>query len=165
MNALALAAIAAVVSTPSSSADGLTPPEHMPAVYRSECGSCHVPYPPNLLSAGGFFSAPGWRDVMGNLANHYGDNAAIDESARREIERYLIEHAGDSERRFGSRNDPPRLTATLWFRRNHGTMKPHFRDGPDHRPANCQACHPKAEDWQFARKDVKLPGAARRGAD
>ena len=41
------------------------------ALYAQECGSCHMAYPPGLL--------PGrsWQRLMGNLADHFGDNAEL----------------------------------------------------------------------------------------
>ena len=158
---IAIAALLGVFGGPSADADFLTPPADMPAAYRSECGSCHVPYPPNLLSSGGLFSGGGWRAIIGDLRSHFGENAALEESVRRQIEQYLLDHAGD-ERRFTSRTDPPRLTTTLWFRRNHGAVKAHFADARVGSPANCPACHSRAEEGSYARSEVVLPDSPRR---
>ncbi len=161
MNPLAIAALLSAIGV-SSSDDGLTPPKDMPSFYRDECGSCHVPYPPNLLTAGGFFSGQGWRTVMNDLGTHYGEDSTLEEPVRRKIEQYLVDHAGKSDRRFGSRSDPPRLTSTLWFHRNHGEMKPYYGNGPVGSAANCQACHPRAAEWRYAKEEVVLPKPLRR---
>lgn len=158
-------AIAAFLSTPgvqSSGDHGLTPPNDMPAFYRTECGSCHVPYPPNLLSAGGSLSGQGWLTIMGDLRNHYGEDATLEEPLRRRIEQFLVDHAAKSNRRFGGRSDPPRLTNTLWFHRNHGEAKPHFKNERVRSPANCQACHPRAEEWRYAKEELVAPKPPRR---
>ncbi len=155
---IAIAALLGAFSAPSSAADdSLKPPINMPSSYRTECGSCHVPYPPHLLSAGGFLSGQGWRTIMGGLRNHFGENAELEESAHRNIEQYLIDNAASSDRRFGSRTDPPRLTNTRWFRRNHGRVKSYYANPHVSSPANCSACHPRAEDWRYAKEDVVLP--------
>jgi hypothetical protein len=158
-------AIAALLSAfgapPSTADDGLNPPINMPSSYRTECGSCHLPYPPHLLSAEGGYSGAGWRTIMDGLRNHFGENAELEESERRRIEQYLIDNAASSHRRFGSRTDPPRLTTTLWFRRNHGSVKSYYSDPRVSRPANCAACHPRAERWDYARESVVLPRISR----
>ncbi len=152
------------VAQPSATkGDDLTPPKDVPSFYRTECGGCHVLYPPNLLSAGGLLSdTSGWREIMDGLHNHFGDNAELDEALRLQIRRYLVEHAGSSGRRFGSRTDPPRLTNTRWFLRTHGRVKSYFANALVDSPANCQACHPHAEHWRYDKKDIVLPKLPRR---
>jgi len=146
------------VTQPAVARDSLTPPKDVPSIYRTECGSCHELYPPNLLSDGGVFSeTSGWKEIMDDLHNHFGDNAELDESVRLRIRKYLVENAAGSERRFGSRTDPARLTTTLWFRRTHGRVKMHFENARVGSPANCSACHPRAGNWRYAREDIVLP--------
>ncbi len=159
-NPLAIAAVLGAVSTSANGGD-LTPPVEMPVYYRNECGTCHVPYPPNLLPSGGFISGGGWRSVLRNLRNHYGDDATLDEPTRDKIERYLVDNAAHSERRFRTLSDPPRLTTTLWFHRNHGRVKSHFKAPDVGSASNCQSCHPHADQWNYARADVTLPGQPR----
>lgn len=155
-------AIAILLAAMNALADdrGLTAPAEMPAYYRDECGGCHVPYPPNLLAAGGFVSG-GWLPIMRDLRNHYGDDATLDEPTRQKIEQYLMDNAARSERRFGTRSTPPRLTKTLWFHRNHGTVKSRFADPGVGGAANCKSCHPRAEQWNFARQDAAAPSPAK----
>jgi hypothetical protein len=52
----------------------LTRPGVLPvnnANYDEECGSCHMAYSPGLLPK------KSWMKVMGNLEEHYGDNAEL----------------------------------------------------------------------------------------
>lgn len=164
MNPIVIAALLGALCTPLGALGGLlftddnslTPPKDMPPSFRTECGSCHALYPPNLLSAAG------WRTIMDDLRTHFGDNAALEEPVRRQIEQYLVDHAGSSDRRFGSRTDPPRLTTTPWFRRNHGGVRSYFANVRVGSPANCSACHPRTEDWRYAKEDVVLPELPRR---
>lgn len=103
-------------------------PADAPATYRSECGSCHVAFPPGLLSGSwGFLSGDGWREVMNDLPKHFGDTVELEEATRREITDYLLRYAADS-RRFDARGDTPRLTSTTWFMRMHGAVQPFSRD-------------------------------------
>src|SRR5512146_2667484 len=61
--------------------------EHMPtarnALWQTECGSCHVAYPPRLLPA------ESWRAVMSGLDKHFGSDASLDPAAVREIGAFL----------------------------------------------------------------------------
>lgn len=152
-------AIAMLLGAVNASADdgGLTPPIEMPAYYRNECGTCHVPYPPHLLPSGGFLFGGGWRAILRDLRNHYGDDATLDEPTRDKIERYLVDNAAQSDRRFRALAEPPRVTTTLWFHRNHGRVKSRFSDPGVGSASNCQSCHPRADQWNYARTDVALP--------
>lgn len=146
------------VARPVVPRDDLTPPKDVPEIYRTECGSCHVLYPPNLLSDNGRLSdASGWKGIMDDLRNHFGENAEVEESVRLRIRRYLVDNAASSGRRFGSRTNPPRLTSTLWFHRTHGEVKQYFRNTRIGSAANCMACHPQAEHWMYSKKEVRLP--------
>src|SRR4249920_3803985 len=53
------------------------------AVWRAECGSCHVAYPPSLLSA------EQWRAHMASLKRHFGSDASVDAAAAAEIGAFL----------------------------------------------------------------------------
>ena len=57
---------------------------------RKECSSCHMAYPPELLPM------RSWQKIMSDLANHFGESAALPEPTRAAIEAYLIANAGDA---------------------------------------------------------------------
>ena len=42
--------------------------------FVNECGSCHTFIPPNLLP-----KKKSWELIMGDLENHFGDDASLDE--------------------------------------------------------------------------------------
>lgn len=151
LDPLVFALLLGAAGEPRADAD-VTPPLPIPGYYRSECGTCHVPYPPNLLPAGGFFSGSGWHTVMQDLRAHYGDDATLDEPTRQRIEQYLVDNAAPAGKRFRALADPPRLTTTLWFHRNHGTVRKQFADAAVGSAANCSACHPDAEQWSYTKK-------------
>ncbi len=124
-------------------------PADMPAIYRSECGSCHVAFPPGLLSSSwGLLSGDGWRRVMNDLPGHFGDKVELEDAARREITDFLLRYAADS-RRFDARGDAPRLTSTTWFMRMHGAVRPFADDPRIGSIANCGVCHPSAEMGRY----------------
>ncbi|MBP6582856.1 MAG: hypothetical protein KA204_05220, partial [Chromatiaceae bacterium] len=94
-------------------ADKLVIPANAPPAFEAECGACHLAFPPALLDA------RGWRQVMTQLDNHYGDNAGLDDKTRQAIETFLVRNAGGDKVSGAplAKGEPPRLTATPWFKR------------------------------------------------
>jgi hypothetical protein len=119
---LALAALPAA-------ADDVRLPPH-PA-YRTECGSCHVAYPPQLLPK------DAWRNLMARLDRHFGSDASLDPKAQEDIGRFLAANAG---RRASPAGPEPRITETRWFRQEHRNEIPAGKN-----PADCGACHKGAD--------------------
>ncbi len=116
--------------------------------YRDECGSCHVPYPPALLSAAQ------WRQVMGALDRHYGTDAGIDAAARDAITRFVVERAG---REGGAGNGLPRITTGRWFVREHREAAPKFTSAAVKSAANCGACHRGADRGDYSERGLLVP--------
>ncbi len=136
-------------------ADRLPLPADAPPAYKAECGSCHLAFPPALLTA------DDWRKVMGGLDKHYGDNATLDEKTRSQIEAFLVRNAG-SERRLGGAGATPRLTATAWFQHKHREVPASvWNDKRTGSKANCAACHSRAEQGSFSEREIRLPGGRR----
>jgi hypothetical protein len=133
-------------------ADRMPIPTNEPKSFKTECGSCHLPFPPSLLTA------PDWRRVMAGLDKHYGDNAGLDDATRKQIENFLVGNAG-TERRQSGAGDPPRLTATVWFKRKHDEVPAAiWRDARVKSAANCSACHSRAEQGSFREREIVMPG-------
>ena len=118
--ALALAALSAAAD------DVRVPPN---AAYKAECASCHVAYPPQLLSAAS------WKQIMAGLDKHFGSDASLEPALAREIGQFLADHAG--RKRAGNEL---RITETRWFRKEHRNEIPAGKN-----PADCAACHRGAE--------------------
>lgn len=104
--------------------------------WRSECGSCHVAYPPQLLAA------PAWRRIMTGLDRHFGVDASLDAAAAAEIAAFLESNSGRREART------LRITETAWFRHEHDEV----RAGPD-----CEACHTRAAQGDFSERSLRNP--------
>lgn len=120
------------------------------ATYQSECGSCHVPYPPQLLPA------QSWQQLAGRLDRHFGSDASLDAKAHAEISRYLAAHAG---RRAAPPSGPePRITETRWFRKEHDELPPSiWKSAAVRSPANCDACHTNAADGDYSKRTRRVP--------
>jgi hypothetical protein len=131
------------------------------ALYRKECGACHLDFPPGLLPAASH------RRVMAGLERHFGQNAELDPDDRARIERWLVENAAEAGARLGRkalasiRGPPPlRITEVPWFQRKHRRVDARVAARPSVRSlANCGACHPRAGDWDFDDDRVKIPGS------
>jgi hypothetical protein len=142
---------AALLLPAAASADRLPVPADAPPSFKAECGGCHLPFPPALLTA------PDWKRVMAHLDKHYGDNAGLDGKTRREIEDFLVRNAAIRSRMAGE-GDPPRLTRTEWFRREHRRVpQALWRDARVKSASNCPACHARAEEGSYRGREIALP--------
>lgn len=131
-------------------ADNLPLPSGTPASYKSECGSCHLPYPPALLAA------DHWRRIMSQLGDHFGSDATLDARQLQEIRTFLENAAGRPER-LGSAGDPPRISQTRRFIRKHREVPARFWSDPRIKSAaNCEACHRGAATGNFGEHDIAI---------
>ncbi len=135
-------------------ADKLVIPTGAPPAFAAECGACHLAFPPALLDA------KGWHQVMTQLDNHYGDNAGLDDKIRQTIETFLVQNAGGDSVSGAPKlkGEPPRLTATPWFRRKHHEVPARvWQDAKLKGPANCAACHTRAAEGSYREREIVMP--------
>jgi hypothetical protein len=119
------------------------------AVVKEECGSCHMPYAPSMLPASS------WQRMMGDLSNHFGDDASVDAETARRITDYLVANAADTGgQRFSGKllrgvsaeNAPLRITELpKWVREHRKVTVPEWQHKDVRTKANCAACHTDAE--------------------
>ena len=134
--------------------------------YQSECGDCHMAYPPGMLGQ------DSWRALMTSLDDHFDDNAELDNETAANITDYLMRHS--AERRFKtynvsrrnlSRNGqlPLRITDTNYFLAKHHELSPRMVTGnPEVKSiSQCNACHIDAEHGSFNEDDINIPGYGR----
>ncbi len=117
-----------------------------------ECGSCHVVYPPQFLSAAS------WRAVMDGLDKHFGTDASLDSSTRSEILHYMQANAGTRDTSSGGR-PLLRISATRWFAHEHSEELPRdiWRNPAVKSAANCSACHTAAEQGNYSERSLRVP--------
>lgn len=132
--------------------DGVRLPAQVPPAYRSECGACHVAYPPGLLPAAS------WQRLMGNLERHYGTDATLDAATVQQLASWLQAHAGTGKR-VGTEPPPQdRITRSAWFERKHRRLDDAVWRLPSVKSAaNCAACHGGAEQGRFDEHDLRMP--------
>jgi len=130
--------------------------------YRAECGSCHTSYAPGLLPA------RSWDRMMTTLDRHFGEDASLDEATRAALTRELIRLAADNPganmlmRRIASsfvrQEAPQRISDSPFFRHMHDEVPARiWRRAGVGSPANCGACHSRAEEGRYFEREVRIP--------
>lgn len=132
-------------------------------VYKEECGSCHMAYPPGLLPA------KSWSKIMSGLENHFNENAELDAQTHQSISQLLHKYSADQSdyRRSVKLNQsikpnavPLRITETPYFIRKHDEIPAKMVSGnPKVKSfSQCNACHSKAEQGSFNEHNIRIPG-------
>lgn len=132
------------------------------SAYAEECGSCHTAYAP------GFLPARSWQTLMGELSNHFGEDASLDADVRKALTNELVRYASDSprpsmlmQRINGSippQEAPQRISRTGFFHYMHDEVPAHiWKRKKIGSPANCGACHSKANSGRYLEGEVSIP--------
>ncbi len=135
-------------------------------LYKEECGSCHMVYPPGLLPA------RSWDKMMLELENHFGDNAELDADTHRKITQFLLTNSADKSeyrrskkfsRSVSSNEVPIRITEIPYFKHEHDEIPARMVAGNDkvNSLSQCDACHRQADQGRFDEHDVRIPGYGR----
>ncbi len=128
----------------------------------NECGGCHVVYAPGLLPA------RSWRKMLAELDNHFGEDASVQEPARLALLKDLEDMAADGAfadmrmRRLAAsvpvNTAPQHITETAFFKFMHDEVPMSFwRRKAIGAPANCVACHPRANEGRYGEREVRIP--------
>lgn len=123
------------------------------AATAKECGTCHLVFPPQMLPA------RSWETMMGDLANHFGEDASLNDALRADITAYLTGNAADAKstsdggryiRGIASSAAPLRITETpYWVRKHDEISERRFQDPKIKSKANCIACHKTADKGEY----------------
>ena len=126
-------------------------PANVLAAYKNECASCHMAYPPAMLSKSS------WQRIMGNLDKHYGTDASLDAATERQIGVWL-QSLGGTYKRVEASSPADRLTTTQWFEKKHRKIdKAVWARKSVNGKAQCQACHQGADIGDFEDDGVRIP--------
>ncbi|MCK4940241.1 MAG: hypothetical protein KAR80_08055 [Rhodospirillaceae bacterium] len=161
MRTLAIAAvlIAVAVSTP---ARAETFPVIKNQTVLSECGDCHMAFPPQTLPKAL------WTKIMSNLSDHFGEDASIDPAIIPEILAYHVQNASDvsnvraavkwrSNAKFTRIIDAPR------FKKKHKGCDVVWSHEKVKSPSNCLACHQTMDTTGSTKENMSfLPANLRR---
>src|SRR5665647_629137 len=118
-------------------------------------------FPPNALPA------KSWQLMMANLQDHFGDDASIDDSAKKLIEEFLVKNAADHSheeasikfvKSIGKDKTPLRITEIPYWKEKHKTIpQAVYRRGAIKSKINCIACHKWSEYGSFEDSDIRMP--------
>ncbi len=145
-----IAASLLLASSPAFAAK-MTMPADAPASYEAECASCHMAYPPALLSQ------QSWKNVMSGLSKHFGTDASLDPKTHTELTNWLVKNAA-TRQKYSETAPENRITKTSWFIRKHDEVKPEvWKRASIKSPANCGACHIDAANGVFSEKNIQIP--------
>lgn len=126
-------------------------PAQTNAKFQQECSSCHIAYSPGLLPA------ESWHKMMAGLGKHFGSDASLTDQENKEITTFLVNNASN---RWSASTAPLRISETAWFKRKHDSheISPAVWKNPQVKsPANCAACHPRAEHGDYNERDIRIP--------
>ena len=156
----ALALLCVLLQTPANSLlHASTPPAFSTqkpyALYKKECGSCHIAYAPYLLPQ------KAWANLMGDLQNHFGDDASLDEPEFADISSFL--NANVSERyetqfkaNLASENiSEIAISKYKFYQKAHENLPQSLFESPQIKSkANCNACHENGELGFFGKSGI-----------
>jgi len=121
--------------------------------WQAECGSCHMAYPPQLLTA------ENWRQMMQGLDRHFGANATLDAKENAEILAFLEPYAARDQKYSASTQ---RISDTAWFQRKHREVSNSvWSHAKVKSRANCTACHVTAERGDWSERSIRMPDGRR----
>ena len=151
MKKILLIAFSILMAVSPTFAAKMTMPADAPASYETECASCHMAYPPALLSE------QSWKNVMSGLSKHFGTDASVDAKTQTEITSWLIKNAA-TRQKYSETAPENRITKTSWFIREHDEVRADvWKRASIKSPANCGACHIDAAKGIFSENNIKIP--------
>ncbi len=141
---------------------GQTLPDN--ALWREECGACHLAFHPSLLPA------RSWRAMMEGQSSHFGEDLFLEQDAIDEIstfladnpaEKTLTEAAWKIHQSIPEREAPQRITETRYWIDKHSEIPVAVWKHPVvNGEINCAACHLDADDGTFEDAAMRIPAEA-----
>ena len=128
---------------------GFSPIKHEATL--KECSACHMAFQPQMLPK------RSWEAIMGDLANHFGEDASLAPDVQADVTTYLVANAADAQgksrwmRRLADNVTPLRITETpAWIRAHSEEVNPASFTSPKVKSkANCMACHRGADKGYY----------------
>ena len=149
--AFALLAMLLPLASPARAGSDWMPPVR-DATVQTECGACHMAFQP------GFLPARSWTRMMGNLADHFGEEVSLPDDKIEIFRAYLTANAGDVANQgraarymqwVAPGGTPQRITENPDFLRKHRFPDSVWKDPKVVTKSNCLACHSNAERGVF----------------
>ncbi len=130
--------------------------------YINECGSCHFAYQPGLLPE------RSWQKLMGNLEDHFGTDASLDEEDSKKILDYLVENSAEKftnykrsrkiAKSIPSSQTPIKISDTPYFKKEHREIPKRLITQKEVKSiSNCTACHTTAQKGIYGERGINIP--------
>lgn len=126
-------------------------------MYKKECGSCHIAYVPYLLPQNA------WQKIMGDLENHFGDDASLQKHDEKQIFSFLSKHSLEYfDTKFRSKikkedRDKIIISEHVFYQKAHEKISHKvFKSKEIKSKANCQNCHSDAEEGTFQKNKINF---------
>jgi cytochrome b len=130
-------------------------------LWRSECGSCHLAYHPNLLPS------RSWKALLAGQTQHFGSDLALDASTSAALLAYATANSADSTQTEASykitrslkpQDTPLRISETPYWVKKHRNITPaQWQSAAIKSKANCAACHLDADAGTFLDAAMHIP--------
>jgi cytochrome b len=147
------------ISTPHVAFVGAKLPDN--ALWREECGSCHLPFYPSLLPS------RSWTRMLAEQDRHFGTDLGLDEPTRAALlvflkanaaERHLTEAGLKIDNSLSPNAAPLRITETpYWLKKHREITDADWRSPQVKSKANCDVCHLDALDGTFEDGAMRMP--------
>lgn len=127
------------------------------ALYKKECGACHMAY------QAGFLPKRSWDKTMKGLDNHFGTDATMDAADTKTIQNYLMTYASKNDRITDMKGAVAlRISQTPHFVKEHREISKKMITQPEVKSiANCTACHTKADAGSYREREIHIPNYGR----
>ncbi len=138
---------------------GPTLPDH--ALWREECGACHLAFHPSLLPA------RSWQQMMKEQSSHFGEDLFLEQEDIDEIEQFLVKNAAEQsateaawkiDQSIPNTETPLRITETEYWLDKHADIPSQTWESQKvNGKVNCMACHLDADDGTFEDGAMRIP--------
>jgi hypothetical protein len=120
----------------------------------------------------GLLPSRSWKKMFNNLADHFGENAELDDKDLKIIMDYATKNAAEFSnykrskrimKGLRSSETPLRITETQYIKRKHRELsRKHVQDNPKVKSlSRCELCHTKANSGSFSEREINVPGFGR----
>ena len=131
------------------------------AVWREECGACHLAYHPSLLPA------RSWQRLLNEQDRHFGTDLLLAPARGARILAFLVRNAAEYSpteaafkinRSVAADKAPLRITETPYWIAKHAPLDARLWSRPPvNSKANCAACHDDAQAGSFEDSAMRVP--------
>ncbi|OGT18935.1 MAG: hypothetical protein A2V90_03005 [Gammaproteobacteria bacterium RBG_16_57_12] len=131
------------------------------ALWRQECGDCHLAFHPSLLPA------RSWVKLLETQSDHFGEDLGLDQTALDELRQFHTTNAAESRltepankiiRSVPAGEAPLAITQTQYWKNKHRDIDETYWKNPRIKSrSNCAACHLDAKAGTFEDAAMRLP--------